>query len=151
MVITTKIAINGLQLINKLGIKKELLDFMSMSAKAQGRIDNLYKEIFVAEGLIEKEEYTDADVDKALAKQSDKAKEIENIKAEVEGVGLDLILTTLIERVPNCEKDFYKFITLVSGKTEKQVSELDIAEVVEIVREVFMSESFKSFFSVMNK
>ena len=151
MVITTKIAINGLQLINKLGIKKELLDFMSMSAKAQGRIDNLYKEIFVSEGLLEKEEYTDADVDKALAKQSDKAKEIENIKAEVEGVGLDLILTTLIERVPNSEKDFYKFITLVSGKTEKQVSELDIAEVVEIVREVFMSESFKSFFSVMNK
>ena len=91
MVITTKIAINGLQLINKLGIKKDLLDFMNMSVKAQGRIDMLYKEIFVAEGLIEKEEYTDADVDKALAKQSDKAKEIENIKAEVEGVGLDLI------------------------------------------------------------
>lgn len=141
--VTTKIAFAGLSLIKKLGIKEDLIEFFTLYQELNNKSEQL---IF---GLYNKKdiEVTKENTLELLKKSPEVEKEINDINNQLNSKALNFMTDVLIESVPNCEDDFYKFISLIEGITKEEAERLDISEVVEIIVQLFQSKSFMGLFS----
>lgn len=59
------------------------------------------------------------------------------------------IIFLILENYWKAEKDFHQFLSNVSGKSVKEVEDLEIAELINILKEVAKDESFSSFFNIV--
>ena len=64
----------------------------------------------------------------------------------LEEKGIDLIFI-LFEKMPNAEKEIKAFLALYSGKTYEEIEELPVDEFIDIIKQFFREDSFKSFFT----
>ena len=88
------------------------------------------------------------DLRDAFREMYDKAKgktEEELGKLDENGEGLNYLFI-FIDRLPNAEKEVYKFLEVYTGKAKDEIDELDLTEITEILKEVLMDEQFKVFF-----
>lgn len=68
------------------------------------------------------------------------------------GVGVLLnIIDVILGNLQKCEKDIYKFLSHLSGMTEKEVENLDMITFTEMVVDIIKKEEFKGFMTVVSK
>ena len=71
----------------------------------------------------------------------------EEVSSEIlEDKGVDMIFM-LFEKMPNAEKEIKEFLAMYSGKTYAEIEELPVDEFIEIIKQFFREDSFKSFFT----
>lgn len=75
-------------------------------------------------------------------------------KISVEGIGINMALdmgTVILANLDKCEKAVYEWLSSLSGLTEQEVENLDIAAFTEMVISVFKQEGFKDFLKAVSK
>lgn len=80
----------------------------------------------------------------------------EKIKSNMDfsAIGLEVIIEMVgivLGNLPKCESDIYSFLADLSGKKSKEISELDMSEFAEMIKEVLTKDEFKDFFTVVSK
>lgn len=84
----------------------------------------------------------------AELKEALKEREGESAQA-VEAVGMKIVfdvVALLIGKLPECEKEIYTFLASLTGKKEKEINELPIADFYNMILDVFKQEDFRDFF-----
>lgn len=141
--ITTKQAISLLRLINKMEIKEILVDSIGELAKLEREKKKTLKELY--KFLPEGEEITNATTEKLFIENKEIAEKYAEVISKGERVGLDLILEIMVS-VPNAEKDFYKTVSEIGNVSIMDAEEMPLQDSIEILIDVFKSESFVGFF-----
>lgn len=141
--VTTKIAFAGLSLIKKMGIREDLIKFLTTYQELSNKSEQLIFGLYSKKNI----DITKENTLELLKKSPKVEKEINDINNQLNGMALNFMMDVLIESVPNCEDEFYKFISLVEGITKEEAERLDISDVVEIIKELFQSKSFMGLFS----
>lgn len=57
----------------------------------------------------------------------------------------------VLNKLPECEKDIYKFISSLSGMTVKQVEELPMNTFFNIIVDIVKKDEFKDFIKVVSR
>lgn len=68
-------------------------------------------------------------------------------------VGFNLIfevVEVVISNLPSCEKEIYKFLSGISGMSEKELAELPMVDFTEMIVAVIQKDEFKDFFKVVS-
>lgn len=79
-----------------------------------------------------------------------------NGESNVDGqtiVGFNLIfevVEVIISNLPSCEKEIYKFLSGISGMSEKELAELPMVDFTELIIAVIQKDEFKDFFKVVS-
>lgn len=81
---------------------------------------------------------------KTLTKDITSLSDEEKLKAQ-DALNIDLVLL-FIENIGNAEKEIYKFLANLSGKTEKEISEQRIAETISMIEAIFNDDQVGDFF-----
>lgn len=63
-------------------------------------------------------------------------------------VFLDLA-NLIISNLPKCEKEIYEFLSSVTGEKVEDIRAISPAEFLQLILDVFRSEDFKDFFTVV--
>ena len=69
-------------------------------------------------------------------------------------LGFNLVLEiagVVMNNLPKCEKDIYKFLGGLSGMTEKQIADLPMVTFAEMIIAVIDKDEFKDFFKVVSR
>lgn len=69
-------------------------------------------------------------------------------------LGFNLVLEiagVVMNNLPKCEKDIYKFLGGLSGMTEKQIADLPMVTFAEMIMAVIDKDEFKDFFKVVSR
>lgn len=72
--------------------------------------------------------------------------------SDVASIGVSVVFdiaSIVLERMENCEKDIYKLLANLSGKTEKEVANLPMAQFGEMIISVIKHEGFRDFFTAV--
>lgn len=81
------------------------------------------------------------------------AKIVADVKLEEKDVAVNKmqieIIMIFIENISSAEKEVYKFIADISGKTLDELKDLDVF--MEALQEIFFDETIKSFFKLALK
>lgn len=75
-------------------------------------------------------------------------------KANAESVGLAILLDIggiVLANIENCKGSLYKFLSGVSGMTEEEIGNLDMAVFAEMIFDVVKKEEFTDFFKVVSR
>lgn len=57
------------------------------------------------------------------------------------------IVGIVIDNLPNCQDDLFKFLAAISDLDEKQVEELPLADFINMLTDVIKMKEFKDFFT----
>lgn len=57
------------------------------------------------------------------------------------------IVGIVIDNLPNCQNDLFKFLAAISDLTEKKVAELPLGDFVNMVTDVVQMKEFRDFFT----
>ncbi|MBU5485961.1 hypothetical protein KQI86_16695 [Clostridium sp. MSJ-11] len=79
-----------------------------------------------------------------------KGKTEEEISQMQEELGMDIVLK-MVMGLTEAEDEFYEVIASIKEIDQKQARELDFEETIEILKELFRSEVFKGFLSLLSK
>jgi hypothetical protein len=69
-------------------------------------------------------------------------------------IGFNVILNfveIILKNLPYCENEIYKFLSGLSGMSENDIKNLDMATFTEMLIDVVQKEEFKDFFKVVSK
>ena len=82
--------------------------------------------------------------------------DVEKLEGEdaVRAVGYDTvfeIVGLVIEKLPDCQNDLFKFLAAISNLNEKQVAALPLNQFVEMVSDVVRKDEFADFFTACAK
>lgn len=72
----------------------------------------------------------------------------------VRNIGYDTIIEIVgmvIENLPNCQNDLFKFLAAISNLSEKQVAALPLNHFVNMVSDVVRKDEFADFFTACAK
>lgn len=147
MQINTQQCISILKFINKMEIKKELIE----GIKRMVRLNN--ESEIINQTIIDKLGENRKDI-KEVAKFLIENEDIRNKKDDIEGEKQEIlfnIVFLIIEGIPKAEDIFYKTIADIKGTDVNTVKGLDGAETVGFLKEIINSETFKGFFSLTMK
>lgn len=70
-----------------------------------------------------------------------------------EKVGFNIILScvsVIFENIGKCENEFFEFLSAVSNLNRKQVECLSLAELAQMIIEIFQKDEFKDFYKVVS-
>jgi len=87
------------------------------------------------------------EVQKLIAEGTDAA-------ASVERIGLSVMVDiagVVLSNVTHAEQDIYSFLADLSGKTAKDIAELDMVVFAEMIIDVVQKDQFKDFIKVVSK
>lgn len=147
--ITTKQAISLLRLINKMGIKDNLLSFFRDSAKFENEKQSTMVELY--DKLEDKEiDITNEVTTQLFINNPDIYKRYKDIEENEQVTGLSIV-TDVILAIPNAEKDFYKCVSEIFNITVKEAEEKDVVDVVKGIMAIFSSQQFMGFFQSVMK
>ena len=81
------------------------------------------------------------------------ATKIESLKEEQDKVELygTEILCFLIENLDEIEGDIYEFLADIAGMTPEAFSNLDLGDLVEIIRKIGQENNLSAFFAAVSK
>lgn len=60
--------------------------------------------------------------------------------------GIDLVFT-LIEKMPNAEKEIKSFLAIYAEKSAEEIESLSVEEFIALIKQFLAEPSFKSFFT----
>jgi hypothetical protein len=66
------------------------------------------------------------------------------------GVLMELV-TVVVDHLPECDNEIYKFLSGLSGLTVDQVADLPLGEFMEMITAVFKKHEFGDFFQAVSK
>lgn len=75
-------------------------------------------------------------------------------EAAVEKIGLSVMVDiagVVLSNVAHAEQDIYSFLADLSGKTAKDIAELDMVVFAEMIIDVVQKDQFKDFIKVVSK
>ncbi len=87
--------------------------------------------------------FLSVEVSKAIAENSN--------DDEVSAVGMKVMLelvTLLIQKLPLCKAEVYKFLASLTGKDAEEISHVGLVPFTKMVKEVFQKEEIKDFFQL---
>lgn len=61
------------------------------------------------------------------------------------------IVEIIMNNLPSCEKDIYTFLANLSGKTQKEIADLDMVTFTKMIVAVLQKEEFKDFIKVVSE
>ena len=70
-----------------------------------------------------------------------------------EKVGFNIILScvsVIFENIGKCENEVFEFLSAVSNLNRKQVECLSLAELAQMIIEIFQKDEFKDFYKVVS-
>lgn len=70
-----------------------------------------------------------------------------------EKVGFNIILScvfVIFENIDKCENEVFEFLSAVSNLNRKQVECLSLAELAQMIIEIFQKDEFKDFYKVVS-
>lgn len=79
-------------------------------------------------------------------------KENANPDLDVIEIGAGIVLNVVgvvLENLPKCENDIYKFLSMVSNLSEKEVKSLSMADFTQMIIDVIKKEDFADFIKVV--
>ncbi|AGK97626.1 hypothetical protein [Clostridium pasteurianum] len=86
---------------------------------------------------------------KAIAKDLSGLSDEEKLKVK-DSLNIDLMML-FIENIGSAEKEIYKLLSNLSGKTEKEIAEQKLIETIDMLKEIFNDDQFDDFFGVAVK
>lgn len=145
MIIQTGECFEILRIINKMGIKKDIIkiikDFLKVNMKVQKLQSNLLK---IAEKKFK------GDINKAVENNLVLAEEYDNATSEQSGLGIEGVFL-VVESMPLAENELVKLISKLNNVTVEEVKAYEVDVLIEKVKEILMCESFQRFFSSLVK
>lgn len=78
----------------------------------------------------------------------------QNEEDAVRNIGYDTVIEIVgmvIENLPNCQNDLFKFLAAISDLNEKQVAALPLNHFVDMVSDVVRKDEFADFFTACAK
>lgn len=84
----------------------------------------------------------------------DKIKELSSGDVDQSVVGYDFlfeIMGIVVDHLPDCENEIFKFMSGLSGLTVEQLQDLPIGEFLDGVMGVFKKHEFKDFYQAVSK
>lgn len=145
--ITTKHAFSLLNLINKMNLRKKLIDMIKGNTRLENKKQNILSKLYKD---IENEEITNELTIKLFSENVEIYEEYKALEEEQQEIGMCFIFD-IAESLPNAEKEFYKTAATIFDKSAKEIEEMDVVEVIKDIIDIFKSESFLGFFKSMNK
>ena len=152
MKITTQDSFLIIKILNKTGLKKDIMDFIK-STKA---LDKKKKDKYAKLQEVVLEDYPNyysmSEEEKLkineemLNKHNDLQGEIEGVEEEKQEVLMNLLFS-ILEKVEVVEEDFYKLIAKIKGITTDEAKELDIVELFGTLTNIISNESVQKVFS----
>jgi hypothetical protein len=138
-----------LNVVNKMGIKKDVVEIFKKVVKLNTRKENLYRELykFAEEGI----EITNEVSLKLLNGHKEIASELDEIKEEMSLVMGTEVLFLLIENLPKAQNEMIKMLSKIYEIKESEVKEKDIDEIIPMFMEILKSESISKVFTLMQK
>lgn len=134
-----------LKIINKMGIKKEIVklikEFLKTNMKVRKLQANLLK---IAEKKFK------GDIEKAVENNLVLAEEYDNALSDQSGLGMEGIFL-IVESMPLAQNETIKLIAKLNGTTTEEVEGYEADVLIEKIKEIIMCESFQRFFSSMMK
>lgn len=73
-------------------------------------------------------------------------------KSTILGFNLMLeIVGIVMNNLPSCEEDLYRFISNVSGLSVKEIADLPMGDFAEVIIAIVQKQEFKDFFKAVSK
>ena len=113
---------------------------------------NEFKTLFGGEGALKNIiNMSKAESAKKANGKSDEENANSDLDAIIEiGAGIMLnVVGVVIENLPKCENDIYKFLSMVSNLSEKEVKSLSMADFTQMIIDVIKKEDFADFIKVV--
>lgn len=152
MKITTQDSFLIIKILNKTGLKKDIMDFIK-STKA---LDKKKKDKYAKLQEVVLEDYPNyyslSEEEKLkineemLSKHNDIQGEIEGVEEEKQEVLMNLLFS-ILEKIEVVEEDFYKLIAKIKGISIDEAKELDITELFSTLTNLISNESVQKVFS----
>ena len=152
MKITTQDSFLIIKILNKTGLKKDIMDFIKSSKALDKKKKDKYAKLqevvledypnYYSLGEEEKLKINE----EMLSKHNDIQKEIEVVEEERQEVMMNLLFS-ILEKVEVVEEDFYKLIAKIKGISIDEAKELDITELFSTLTNLISSESVQKVFS----
>jgi uncharacterized protein with von Willebrand factor type A (vWA) domain len=148
MNIDLKQGMSLLKVVNKMGIKQDIISKLREISKVEMNSKKAYSELlkFVAEG----EEVTNELTEKLLKEHLDIAEKLQNAREDQVSIILELVFT-ILEKIPSAETEFYKALATIYELKENEVKALDLGDVAEKLKEIIFSESFVKLFTLVQR
>lgn len=152
MKITTQDSFLIIKILNKTGLKKDLMDFIKSTKALDKKKNDAYKKLqevvlkdypnYYSLGEEEKLKINE----EMLEKHSDLQGEIEAVEEEKQEVLMNLLFS-ILEKIEVVEEDFYKLIAKIKGITTDEAKELDVVELFGTLTNIISDESVQKVFS----
>lgn len=134
-----------LRIIDKLGIRKDLIKLFKELMGIEGKASKYQKELLE----IAQEKYK-GDIKKAVIKNQDLALKLDNATEERNSLGLEGMFI-VIENIPKAEQEIKGIISKVHKMSDEEVEGLEAFDLVEKIKEIVMSESVLKLFTSVAK
>lgn len=75
-------------------------------------------------------------------------------EADVASIGMSVFINIaglILEHLPDCETELFKFLGSLSGMTPAEVGDLPMSTFAEMVMDVVRKEEFRDFFTAVSK
>ena len=151
MKITTQDSFLIIKILNKTGLKKDIMDFIKSTKALDKKKNDAYKKL--QEVVLEDHPnyYSLSEEEKLkineemLNKHNDLQGEIEEVEEEKQEVLINLLFS-ILEKVEVAEEDFYKLIAKIKGISIDEAKELDITELFSTLTNIISNESVQKVF-----
>lgn len=112
---------------------------------------NEFKTLFGGEGALKNIiNMSKAESAKKANNKSDKGNANPDLDVIEIGAGIMLnVVGVVLENLPKCENDIYKFLSMVSNLSEKEVKSLSMADFTQMIIDVIKKEDFADFIKVV--
>lgn len=144
MKITSKDCFSILQVINKMNIKKELIETILDIAKVETKVKKIQDTLL---GIAEKE---GKDIKEVVQANIELSEKYDNLGREIQAKGFELIFL-FIENLPKAEKEVYTTLSKIYGVTVKEVEAWEGDKLIEAIKEIATNQAFQRFFSTLMK
>ena len=152
MKITTQDSFLIIKILNKTGLKKDIMDFIKSSKALDKKKKDKYAKL--QEVVLEDypNYYSMSEEEKLkineemLNKHNDLQGEIEGVEEEKQEVLMNLLFS-ILEKVEVVEEDFYKLIAKIKGISIDEAKELDVVELFGTLTNIISDESVQKVFS----
>lgn len=145
MKILTSDCFELIRIINKMGIKKDLVKLIKELIKVSTKVTKLQTNLL----SIAEKKYK-GDIEKAVTNNLELAETFDNAQAEQSGLAVEGVFL-VVESIPNAENEVKRIISKLYNVTLEEVENYEADELIEKVQGIIASESFQRFFSSIAK
>lgn len=156
--IDTKQGFEAMRIINKLGVKEQILDVIDVIKNAERKQGDLYQEVIgyitdelgaeKVDELREEENGLGVYILEQYKKHPDIKDQMDSLESKKEKLLLDVIFTIAVERLAQSEKQIYKFLADVYGMKEKDIEKQDFNKTVGLIIGIVKCETFQKLFTL---